>query len=263
MNTWFESNNLASYAKTAFIEAQKRIDKVLDINEAGALGATGATGGAGGELMTNGTASSSSIGGGVGDSSIGGASTAASFAGVASNAFEHLMHNATSALGGTKANSANNHEPFKFELDFLQTKPLQNNLYSDSNSSPSVAKTPKQQQPQAFLSSPSASSLTSSSNNTAVASASFSTGDTVDKQHWVQSYLDSNGHDQQQSDTNPAPPPPAPAATEADQQTAASSQFVDDDDGSGQYVSVQDARLLFLFLFEAFEHRVFVFVRQK
>jgi hypothetical protein len=33
MNKWFESNNLASYAKTALAQAQKKIDQVLDIKE--------------------------------------------------------------------------------------------------------------------------------------------------------------------------------------------------------------------------------------
>ena len=33
MSKWFESKNLANYAKTALLEAQKRIDQVLDIKE--------------------------------------------------------------------------------------------------------------------------------------------------------------------------------------------------------------------------------------
>ena len=33
MNKWFESKNLANYAKTAFLQAQKKIDQVLDIKE--------------------------------------------------------------------------------------------------------------------------------------------------------------------------------------------------------------------------------------
>jgi hypothetical protein len=78
MNKWFESNNLASYAKTALIEAQKRIDKVLDINEAEAM----ASGGAGANLSSS---SSSNLGG------LAAASTAASFAGMASNAFDSLL----------------------------------------------------------------------------------------------------------------------------------------------------------------------------
>lgn len=33
MSKWFESGNLANYAKTALLQAQKRIDQVLDIKE--------------------------------------------------------------------------------------------------------------------------------------------------------------------------------------------------------------------------------------
>ena len=33
MSKWFESANLANYAKTALLQAQKQIDKVLDIKE--------------------------------------------------------------------------------------------------------------------------------------------------------------------------------------------------------------------------------------
>jgi hypothetical protein len=33
MNKWFESKNIASYAKTALLQAQKTIDQVLDIKE--------------------------------------------------------------------------------------------------------------------------------------------------------------------------------------------------------------------------------------
>ena len=33
MNKWFESKNLANYAKTALLQAQKKIDQVLDIKE--------------------------------------------------------------------------------------------------------------------------------------------------------------------------------------------------------------------------------------
>lgn len=46
MNKWFETNNLASYAKTALAQAQKKIDQVLDIKEE--------------EIINSGAASSSS-----------------------------------------------------------------------------------------------------------------------------------------------------------------------------------------------------------
>lgn len=38
MSKWFESKNLANYAKTALLQAQKQIDKVLDIKEEEILG---------------------------------------------------------------------------------------------------------------------------------------------------------------------------------------------------------------------------------
>ena len=33
MSKWFDKTNLASYAKTALLQAQKKIDQVLDIKE--------------------------------------------------------------------------------------------------------------------------------------------------------------------------------------------------------------------------------------
>jgi hypothetical protein len=43
MNKWFESKNIASYAKTALLQAQKTIDQVLDIKEEEILKAAAAT----------------------------------------------------------------------------------------------------------------------------------------------------------------------------------------------------------------------------
>jgi hypothetical protein len=43
MNKWFESKNIANYAKTALLQAQKRIDQVLDIKEDEILGNTRTT----------------------------------------------------------------------------------------------------------------------------------------------------------------------------------------------------------------------------
>jgi hypothetical protein len=40
MNKWFESKNFANYAKTALIQAQKKIDQVLDIKEEDIVGQT-------------------------------------------------------------------------------------------------------------------------------------------------------------------------------------------------------------------------------
>ena len=41
MSKWFESKNLANYAKTALLQAQKRIDQVLDIKEDEILASSG------------------------------------------------------------------------------------------------------------------------------------------------------------------------------------------------------------------------------
>ena len=40
MNKWFESKNIANYAKTALLQAQKKIDQVLDIKEDEILAST-------------------------------------------------------------------------------------------------------------------------------------------------------------------------------------------------------------------------------
>ena len=43
MNKWFESKNIANYAKTALLQAQKKIDQVLDIKEDEILAKTNAS----------------------------------------------------------------------------------------------------------------------------------------------------------------------------------------------------------------------------
>lgn len=198
MNKWFESKNIANYAKTALLQAQKKIDQVLDIKEDEIIGKI-STSTAQASLSTNDLSN-------------------------ANNSVLNLSSQSSSALSSRAAKSSNNNrDSLDFETETFFTTFLTNNSATNTpnqlskentrNNSPSLSENSfvqndisiKAKEPSPKMEDSNKKDFESqlnekSSNKTknSKITKQSNQGSTleiekIEKQNWIQNYVDSNG----------------------------------------------------------------------
>ena len=178
MNKWFESKNIANYAKTALLQAQKKIDQVLDIKEDDIIASSSLA--ASSSSLASASATTLTNHDELEDAASARLQRSASNTSVASKATTSIVTEATDSFFNTFLSPAKNEpeaDAIQFDAFLNQTPP-----------------TPAISVPTLKAKKSSRSNKTNKPNNLSiiVSSASGVNNEEADKQSWIQSYVNAS-----------------------------------------------------------------------